>query len=109
MTQKEIENIIRNEIKESPIDNWHGISRDNIENHIIEPLQKKYIDSWTKGIVIKWLVLDESRENKNSGYQIVFDDKTLLFGLAVKGGKNSEGIGTYIGDYGSFLETLNGM
>ncbi len=108
MTEIEIANIIKTEISEDQFDNWHGISKDNLAEFLITPTRKQYFDSWTDKLVTKWLVLDES-PNEKDGYQIVFDEETKLFGLATKSSKHSDTIGTHIGDYGSFIDTLNGM
>ena len=49
-----------------------------------------------------WLVLEEQPETR-SGYKIVFDEETKQFGLA--SGTRS----VFIGFYGTFIQTLEGM
>jgi hypothetical protein len=49
-----------------------------------------------------WLVLEEQPETK-TGYKIVFDEETKQFGLAT-GARN-----VFIGFYGTFIQTLEGM
>lgn len=41
-----------------------------------------------------------------SGYKIVFDEGSLMFGLATG---NIHGRDLFLGCYGTFLETLEGM
>lgn len=54
-------------------------------------------------------MLDEIPENKKAGYLIVFDEKSLLFGLALKASIESGDIGYYVGGYGTFITTLDAM
>jgi hypothetical protein len=109
MTTKEISNIILSDISENAIDNGHGILHDNVDKYLVAPIQKQFVDSWTDELVTKWLVLDEMPGDLDKGYQIVFDENTKYFGLATKGSKNSDIVGTFIGNYGTFIETLNAM
>jgi len=46
------------------------------------------------------------REFRQHGYKIVFDDDSLMFGLATCGQSGSD---VFIGFHGIFLETLTGM
>lgn len=52
-----------------------------------------------------WLVLEEV-PNTHSGYKIVFDEHARKFGLAIEG---KDGQDVWIGNYGSFIETFDGM
>lgn len=51
-----------------------------------------------------WIVLEE-RPGTKDGYLIVFDEQRKVFGLADWGGETP----AFIGYYGSFLNTLQGM
>lgn len=53
-----------------------------------------------------WLVLEEDPDTR-SGYKIVYDEQKNMFGLAIK--DQVENIPIYLGVYGSFLNTLEGM
>ena len=50
--------------------------------------------------LILWLVLEEDPVTKK-GYQIVYNERTDLFGLAIGG--------TFLGFHGNFIATLMGM
>lgn len=103
MKSEDIKKIIADELsgrKTAP--NWHGIS---LEKCLVEPSKQKYEDSFNKNEVVElWLVLEECPEN-NDGYKIVFDEEMNEFGLATPG----KGLDVFIGYYGSFLETIEGM
>jgi hypothetical protein len=51
-----------------------------------------------------WIVLEES-PGKKDGYLIVFDDQQRIFGLAIGDGDTP----VFLGFYGTFLNTLQGM
>jgi hypothetical protein len=53
-----------------------------------------------------WLVLEEAPETK-SGYKIVFDEERRSFGLAITDARTKGNV--FLGYYGSFLSTLEGM
>jgi hypothetical protein len=58
-------------------------------------------------LVKLWLVLEEKPDTRN-GYKIVYDERADQFGLAIASGVPVRG-DTFIGVYGSFLETLEAM
>jgi hypothetical protein len=69
-------------------------------------VKRVYEDSFKEGETLGlWLVLEEIPES-NSGYKIVFDEASGTFGLAISGAQDND---VFIGFYGTFLETLEGM
>ena len=104
--KKHISDKIKNEIKDNPIDNWHGITIDNISKHLIPPLLENYFDPMDENVSYQyWTVLEEFPEDK-SGYTIFFVPNEEEFGLGMHG--NSDQM-ISLGIYGSFIEALNGM
>ena len=51
-----------------------------------------------------WIVLEET-PGKKEGYLIAFDERTRKFGLVDWGGD----VPVFLGYYGSFMDTLEGM
>src|SRR3989442_612845 len=109
MTSQKLEQIIQGEIESNQIENWHGITKENIQQHLIKPILIDIVTAWNNQLNKYWLVLDERPDDKKIGYQIIFDEKESKFGLATKTGTKTNGIGVMIGLYGSFINTLNGM
>jgi hypothetical protein len=69
------------------------------------------VDSFRKEQTLDlWLVLEEKPGTK-SGYKIIFDDQKQMFGLAICGRESEKEVfhDIFIGYYGTFLETLDGM
>ena len=104
----DIENQISDRISEEINDNWtlsnaHGV---DLKKCLITPPKKgSFVDSFSKAPVDLWLVLEEAPEDK-SGYKIVFDETSNMFGLATAGWEGSD---IYLGPYGTFLEALESM
>ena len=109
MTKDELSRIIKTDIEKNDINNWHGISKDNIEEHLIDPILLEFITGWNSQTKKYWLVLDEKPNEPDKGYQIVYDQEENMFGLATKADLTSKGLGVLFGLYGSFITTLNGM
>ena len=104
--KKQISERIKQEIDNNPIDNWHGITIDNIEKHLVSPVSEIYFDPMDETITHKyWTVLEEYSEEK-SGYTIFFDSNENEFGLGMHGKSNQM---ISLGIYGSFIDALNGM
>jgi hypothetical protein len=61
---------------------------------------RKVVSLWGERPRKLWLVLEEHPDTKN-GYDIVYREKTDMFGLAL-----SKGV---VGYYGNFLQTLEAM
>lgn len=103
MTSKEIKDIIAQEINNNyDLSNAHGV---DLRTCLIEPTLDNYIDSFNEKSILKlWTVLEETPDKE--GYKIVFDANNKTFGLGILTEKNES---MFIGYYGSFLETLEGM
>ena len=106
MTPQQVAELIEGEIagdwnRENP----HGVELRRCL--VVPPIRRTYDDSFKEGQVLElWLVLEEVPDTK-SGYKIVFDENREEFGLAI--GDSRTGRDTFIGYYGGFLETLDGM
>lgn len=98
-----IKQIIAQEITNSKIDNWHGINKDNLADHLIEPTEEEYIENDSP--VLLWTVLKESPDTQE-GYLIYFDPEVKKFGLGVYDKQKNK---VAIGIYGSFINTVNAM
>jgi hypothetical protein len=101
MKSEEITKLIEEEIKGNwPQPNPHDV--DLKKSLVVPPVKQVFKDSFNDNKEIDmWLVLEEDPDEKN-GYKIVFDEKEKQFGLATSNG-------VFIGFYGTFLATLNGM
>jgi len=101
---RKVANIIQAELdqKGSAL-NWHGVSLDRC---LLDPVLRQFEDSFNDGEVLKmWLVLEENPETLD-GYKIVYDPEENEFGLALSG---KGALPVFIGYYGSFVDTLEGM
>ncbi len=102
----QIKKTIEKEISESTIDNWHGITKDNIKEHLVGPILEKYIDSMDENHIRElWTVLEEEPKTK-AAYTIYFDPDEKEFGLGLNTKDNTK---VFLGIYGSFITTLNAM
>jgi hypothetical protein len=101
MTSEEIEKIIKDEIGDKvDTTNLHGV---NLAGCLVKPVKQKYISAFDNSLTFYlWTVLVESED----GYRIFFDEEENSFGLATK--SKSDDL-MYLGNYGTFLETLEGM
>jgi hypothetical protein len=87
-----------------PTSNAHGVDLQRCL--IVPPVKRVYDDSFNKGETLElWFVLEEI-PGSNSGYKIIFDEATSMFGLAISGESAND---VFIGFHGTFLETLQGM
>ena len=83
--------------------NLHGV--DLLKCLVDPPRRRTYLDSFDANAPLElWLVLEEDPEGHN-GYEIVFDEKEG-FGLATA---RAQDVPVFIGWYGTFVETLEGM
>jgi len=107
MNASEVMEIIKCEIDDNwTLSNAHGV--DLRKCLLPQPMKKTYEDSFKEGETIElWLVLEEIPEDE-SGYKIVFDEESQMFGLAVPGSHENDN-DIFIGFYGTFLETLEAM
>ncbi len=116
MTPKEVRAIVDNELEQG----WNEEdSRANPQSipltHCLltQPERHTYLDSWSNNRPVKmWLVLEEDPVN-HLGYAVVFDETRAEFGLAVPQSEQSVAPRmeprVFLGYYGSFRETLEGM
>jgi hypothetical protein len=82
-----------------PVMNWHGIELERCL--LLQPELRTYRNSFPRDELVQlWLVLQEERGDESS-YQVVFDEDSGEFGLATGG--------TFLGLYGTFVETVAGM
>jgi hypothetical protein len=85
------------------LSNAHGV---DLRRCLVTPAVRVYEDSFRDGETLElWLVLEEAPEDE-SGYKIVFDEKSGAFGLAARGFGQRD---VFLGFYGTFLDTLEGM
>ena len=101
MTSEEVEQIIKSEIGDKlDTSNLHGI---NLTECLVTPVRQKYISAFDNSQTFNlWTVLIESED----GYRIFYDEDENSFGLANKSLNDKL---MYLGNYGTFLETLAGM
>ena len=105
MKASEVSEIVEREIDGNwSVTNAHGV--DLKRCLVVPPMKRVYEDSFKEGETIElWLVLEEIPESK-SGYKVIFDEESGMFGLATSGRRAND---VFIGFYGTFLETLEGM
>lgn len=103
LTSEEVIHIINNEIKGIfDISNLHGV---DLKKCMIKPVRQRYISSLDNNITFElWTVLEETEDGKS--YKIYYDEDESSFGLGMKGFDDDL---IYLGNYGTFLETLKGM
>ncbi len=102
-----ISEIILKDIQKYEIDNWHGITMDNIEEYLISPRLETYLDSSNNDAPIKYWTVLEEYPKQQSGYTIYFDLDIDQFGLGTYNDRSTQIIA--LGIYGSFIDTLNAM
>ena len=108
MTPEEIKEAIFDELNERDINSWHGITKDNVDQLLVEPTVIE-LSIWGGQRKRYWLVLDEQPGDFQKGYLVVYDDREDMFGLATKTTMESEETGYLVGLYGSFIDTLDNM
>ena len=103
LSPSEVTEIIEREMAGNwSLSNAHGV---DLKKCLVPPAKRVYNDSFDEGKTLElWLVLEEDPV-AGSGYKIVFDEETRKFGLAVSAVDRD----LFLGFYGSFLETLEGM
>ena len=83
--------------------NPHGV---DLLRCLVGPTKQRYEDSLHDGQHLDlWLVLEEDPASRG-GYKIVYDEEKGMYGLAIRSDKDED---VFIGYYGTFLETLDGM
>jgi hypothetical protein len=103
MTISEIDARIRIEIGDNwDISNAHGV---DLKTCLITPKKQEYSDPINESTKIElWTVLEETPDG--NGYKICYNEGSDSFGLGMKTNKDEL---LYLGNYGSFLETLTNM
>ena len=104
MIADELKSIVLNEIN----GNWNISNKHHIvlKECLVEPEIRTYLYIFNKFKKITlWLVLEEDPINQN-GHEIIFNEQTSKFGLALSDVSRP---GMFIGYYGTFLETLKAM
>jgi len=94
----------------SDFKNMHGIDKTNIIDHIQYPELKDFFNPLSNLIEKHWVVFDEDKENGKEGYLIFYSERDNEFGIGTKINlKQIKNTGTFIGIYGSFLDTVASM
>jgi hypothetical protein len=103
MLPSEVSKIIADEIgTDWARSNLHGV---DLRASLLPPERRVLSDARDDGPREMWLVLEEKPQDR-SGYKIVFDEAEQRFGLAIPG---RDGRDVFLGFYGGFLDTFNGM
>jgi hypothetical protein len=101
MTPEEVQAIVETEIAgDWNRSNPHGV---DLNRCLIMPVLGQFVGP--PGLSQLWVVLEEYPDF-DSGYKVVFDETSQMFGLACCG---VSGENVLIGLYGSFLNTLDAM
>ena len=108
MTPAEIKQVIFDELNERDINSWHCITKDYIDQLLVAPTVIELANVSGQRNTY-WLVLDEQPKDLKDGYQVVYDEREDLFGLATKTARRSEEVGLLVGLYGSFVDALDNM
>lgn len=102
MTNKDIENIIKQEINNRwEISNAHGV---DLRKGLITPIKQKYLSLDLNDTIDLWTVLEETPDG--NGYKIYYNETENNFGLGMLTDKNEL---ICLGPYGTFLETFESM
>ena len=111
MNKNEIQDILNNELSNiGSFSNMHGINFHNIETHLTVPYEKDFSNPLLDCFERHWIVFDEDKNNEEQGYLIFYSESDNAFGLGTKTNmKKLHNVGTIIGIYGSFVDTLNSM
>jgi hypothetical protein len=106
MTSEDVATLVAWEVEGGTFDNWHGITKANLDDHLVEPRLEDYLDELDNTRVRRyWTILHEV-PGGSEGYTIFYSEEDGVFGLAASGGDSRY---TSIGLYGTLLETLNAM
>jgi hypothetical protein len=83
--------------------NAHGV---DLLTCLLPPERRKFFDPMDDSNTFDlWLVLEEQPKT-HGGYKIVFDEQRREFGRAIS---DQHGREIFLGFYGTFMETLDGM
>jgi hypothetical protein len=104
MSPDEVTKIVEHEIGgDWSHSNAHGV---DLRTCLLRPERHTFSDPFddTKSFDL-WLVLEEHPQTRG-GYKIVFDEQRREFGLATR---DQHGRDVFLGFYGTFMETFDGM
>ena len=111
MTKNDVESILRKEL--SNIENFlktHNIDFENLEKHLTVPYKKDFFNPILQCVEQHWVVFDEDKNSEEPSYLVFYSESDNAFGLGTKTNmKKLQNVGTLIGIYGSFIDTLNFM
>lgn len=108
MTPEKLKETVFDELIKSEIKSWHGITKENIVQLLTGPVAIE-LTCWRGERKSYWLVLDEQPKELEEGYQVVYDERENMFGLATKTTIESKELGYLVGLNGSFVDALNNM
>ena len=91
------------------LDSWHGITMENVATRRLEtPALTRFENAGRPddpSEIDAWIVLDECPDSDSQGYLVAYYPDASMFGLALK----NDPMPTFIGCYGTFVETVNAM
>ena len=110
MDASSLESLIDRELSSATaLDNWHGITLESIAKHrTTPPVFARFENAGGPDgppEIDAWIVLDECPDSDAQGYLIAYYPAASMFGLALK----NDPLPTFIGCYGSFVETVDAM
>jgi len=100
MNSEDIKALIKRELESEP--NIGDILGYNLQTCLIDPVQHLYKDSTLHLLTYEMCTVFEERED-GKGYYVYFDEKAMVFGLALK---SKTGTMIKVGEYGSLIRTL---
>lgn len=106
MTPQDVKAIIAAELRgDLSRTNLHGV---DLQRCLVEPRRVACINTfpevWDGELIDLWVVLEEA-PGTAKGYLIVFDEESREFGLAHRSGSAP----VFLGIYGTFIDTFDGM
>lgn len=106
MTPQDIKAIIAAELQgDLTRTNLHRV---DLQKCLVEPRRVACINTfpevWDGELIDLWVVLEEATDTAQ-GYLIVFDEESRGFGLAYRSGSTP----LFLGIYGTFVDTFDGM
>ena len=103
MTPEKLKIIISSELEgKNEVINWHSVE---LKKCLVEPSKRTFENSFEEGGYLELCHVLEENPKTCDGYKIVYDQEEQEFGLAIAG-KDKD---VFIGLYGTFIETLEGM